>query len=77
MYMYIIHMWIYKSMLCMYICTFTYCFPNLSIHQIRVNEMHDIHRLFNDIHLDTVNEKIILAAMLGVYFVQSSMEKRC
>ena len=48
-----------------------------AIHQIRVNEMHDIHRLFNDIHLDTVNEKIILAAMLGVYFVQSSMEKRC
>ena len=47
------------------------------IHQIRVNEMHDIHRLFNDIHLDTVNETIILAAMLGVYLVQSSMEKRC
>ena len=49
----------------------------IAIHQIRVNEMHDIHRLFNDIHLDTVNEKIILAAMLGIYFVQSSMEKRC
>ena len=37
---------------------------HVAIHQIRVNEMHDIHRLFIDIHLDTVNEKIILAASL-------------